>query len=104
MVPPPLSHSRDRAVPLSRWTTTGIFESKKACEAERGHFSKVDPGAEVAGDPPPRMKYTTLSVSLPTIRASSHQTPPRRRARGLVIVDEGVLREAAEKLQKVHNA
>jgi hypothetical protein len=53
MVPPPLSHSRDRAVRLSRWTTTGTFESKKACEAERNHFSKVDPGAEVAGDPPP---------------------------------------------------
>jgi hypothetical protein len=53
MVPPPFSYSRDRVVPLSRWTTTGTFESEKACEAERGHFSKVDPGAEVAGDPPP---------------------------------------------------
>jgi hypothetical protein len=53
MMPPPLSHSRDRLVPLWRWTTTGTFESKKTCEAERGHFSKVDPGAEVASDPPP---------------------------------------------------
>jgi hypothetical protein len=68
MMPPPLSRSRDRLVPLSQWTTTSSFESKKACEAERDHFSKLDPGAEVAGNDPPRTKYTTLSVSLPTIR------------------------------------
>jgi hypothetical protein len=53
MMPPPLSHSRDRVVPLSRWTATGTFESKKACEAERGRFSKVDQGPEVAGDSAP---------------------------------------------------
>jgi hypothetical protein len=54
MVPPPLSQTNDRSVPLSRWTTIGTFESKKTCEVERGHFSKVDPGAEVSPpmDPP----------------------------------------------------
>jgi hypothetical protein len=30
---------------------------QKACEAERVHFSKVDPDAEVAGDMPPEEVY-----------------------------------------------
>jgi len=55
MVPPPLPHSRGHGQiePLSRWIVARTFESKKACDAERRHLSKLDPGAEVAGDDPP---------------------------------------------------
>jgi hypothetical protein len=63
MMPPPLSRSRDRLVPLSRWTTTSSFESKKACEAERDHFSKLDPGAEVAGNDPAYQVYDAECVA-----------------------------------------
>jgi hypothetical protein len=63
MMPPLLSHSRDRVVPLSRWTTTGTFESKKACAAERDHFSKVDPGAEVVDPPPAGEVYDAQCVA-----------------------------------------
>jgi hypothetical protein len=65
MMPPPLSRSRDRLVPLSQWTTTSSFESKKACEAERDHFSKLDPGAEVSPpmDPPAYEVYDAECVA-----------------------------------------
>jgi hypothetical protein len=63
MMPPLLSHSRDRVVPLSRWTTTGTFEPKKACAAERDHFSKVDPGAEVVDPPPAGEVYDAQCVA-----------------------------------------
>lgn len=67
MVPPPLSPSPQdgRIEPLSRWTTTGTFESKKACEAERVQFSKVDPGAEAYGyrGLPPEEVYDAQCVA-----------------------------------------
>jgi hypothetical protein len=48
MVPPAFSHSRDR-VTVVAGDDHYTFESKRASEAERGHFSKVDPGAEAYG-------------------------------------------------------
>ena len=65
MIPPPLSHSRQdgRIEPLSRWTTTGTFESKKACDAERGHLSKLDPGAGSYRGLPPEEVYDAQCVA-----------------------------------------
>jgi hypothetical protein len=102
MGPPPLSHSRGygQIERLSRRIVARTFESKTACDAECRHLSKLAQDAEAYSYTVFRPKmYTTLIVSLLSIRASSHEPPPGGRARGLVIVDEGMLREAAEKLQ-----
>jgi len=43
MVPPPLSHSRDRIVPLSQWTRAHVLQSEESCEMKGTALSKLDP-------------------------------------------------------------
>jgi hypothetical protein len=64
-MPPPLSHSRGdgRIEPLSRWPIPRTFESKKACDAERGDLSKLDLSASSYRSLPPEEVYDVQCVA-----------------------------------------